>query len=78
LLTEYNAGDKKRIFEMNREEAEEKTCPFKSGLLEDRHGDTYLEERCCNPDTCMMWEDEKKSGNTTYSGGCRLKTMPRI
>jgi hypothetical protein len=58
---------------MNREEAEEKTCPLKFTVTVDSHGDTYPENRYCDPERCMMWEDEKKCGNTTYIGGCGLK-----
>ena len=59
---------------MNRKEAEQKTCPLKFTAATDRHGDTYSVDYFCNPENCMMWIDEKKSGNTTYIGGCGLKT----
>jgi hypothetical protein len=63
---------------MNREQAEVKTCPFKSGVLEDGHGGIYLEEFHCTTEACMMWEAEKKRGDTAYAGECRLKVMPAI
>jgi len=55
---------------MTEEEAKEKVCPFlplyPNGTARDR--DNY-----CMGSRCMMWNEELRSGNTVYIGGCGLK-----
>lgn len=59
---------------MTEEEAKTKMCPHLSECLFGSNSGVVhrLLKGNCVASKCMMWKEERKSGNTTYAGGCGL------
>jgi hypothetical protein len=59
---------------MKESEARTKVCPLLSTTVYDSYKSGQIDYRVfCMASECMMWNEERKSGNTTYKGGCGMK-----